>query len=236
MLGDSREQQGDRLGSLQAWFQAVTRAQRAGQWVDQASTPTELLPSVVRAIEQVRVRRRELYFGAYEDLRREHGAPALSPRGSCPLGPPARVGWPADRPAPTATVLLFPRPAQPALSGSVHAAVGRDRAGGLPGDPRRSHRTVARGSATVRGLHSRAAGRSRGELPRRRRPGVGGVLLLPPWRALRRQPCALPNDEPGPRIDRALPYRRARTGNLLLDPANPARTCWRITASRTSAS
>jgi aspartate beta-hydroxylase len=78
MLGDSREQQGDRLGSLQAWFQAVTRAQRAGQWVDQASTPTELLPSVVRAIEQVRVRRRELYFGAYEDLRREHGAPALS--------------------------------------------------------------------------------------------------------------------------------------------------------------
>ena len=76
-LGDQREQQGDRLGALRAWFRAVTSAQLSGLWIDAASTPAALLDSVVHAIEQVRLRRRELYFGAYEDLRREFGGPAL---------------------------------------------------------------------------------------------------------------------------------------------------------------
>ena len=77
-LGDLREQRGDRLAALQAWFRAVTSAQLAGQWLDSASTPSELLDSVLRAIEQVRLRRRELYFGAYEDLRQAFGAAALA--------------------------------------------------------------------------------------------------------------------------------------------------------------
>lgn len=77
-LGDLLERQGDRLRALQAWFEAVTRAQSKGQWIDQGTTPTDLLDSVVRAIEQIRVRRRELYFGSYEDLRRRHGAETLA--------------------------------------------------------------------------------------------------------------------------------------------------------------
>lgn len=77
-LGELRANQGDRLGALQAWFQAVTRAQRAGQWLDSATTPSDQLDAVVHAIEQVRSRRRELYFGAYADLRRSHGADALA--------------------------------------------------------------------------------------------------------------------------------------------------------------
>lgn len=76
-LGLQREQQGQSLKALQAWFQAVTRAQQAHQWIDEASTPSEWMDLILHAIEQVRRRRRELYFGSYEALRLEHGAQAL---------------------------------------------------------------------------------------------------------------------------------------------------------------
>jgi len=76
-LGDLSETQGNRLRALQGWFEAITRAQISGRWTDQSTTPTELLDSVVNAIEQVRGRRRELYFGSYEDLRRQHGTKPL---------------------------------------------------------------------------------------------------------------------------------------------------------------
>ena len=78
LLGQLREASGDASGALKAWFQAVTRAQRAGQWTSEATTPTQILEAVVRAIEQVRLRRRELFFGAYDLLLQQHGAVALS--------------------------------------------------------------------------------------------------------------------------------------------------------------
>jgi aspartyl/asparaginyl beta-hydroxylase (cupin superfamily) len=76
-LGDLLEQRGDKLPALLARFEAVTRAQFNGQWVDQSTTPPELLNPVMRAIAQVRDQRREIYFGSYDDLRKQHGAAAL---------------------------------------------------------------------------------------------------------------------------------------------------------------
>jgi len=76
-LGDLLEARGDRLPALLAWFEAITRAQSQGRWVDQSTTPAELLDSVVKAIDQVRARRREIYFGSYDNLRKQHGAQAL---------------------------------------------------------------------------------------------------------------------------------------------------------------
>jgi aspartate beta-hydroxylase len=76
-LGDMRAQDGQRLPALLAWFEAVTRAQVQGQWLDASSTPASALDSVVNAIKQVRSRRREIYFGSYEFLRVQHGAAAL---------------------------------------------------------------------------------------------------------------------------------------------------------------
>lgn len=78
LLGQVRERLGDSDGALKAWYQAVTRAQRAGQWANEATTPPELLDAVLHAIERVRRGRRELFFGAYDALRQQHGAAALA--------------------------------------------------------------------------------------------------------------------------------------------------------------
>lgn len=77
LLGEIRDSSGDSSGALKAWYQAVIRAQRAGQWHDEESTPTQLLPFVVKAIERVRQGHRELFFGTLDKLRREHGNLAL---------------------------------------------------------------------------------------------------------------------------------------------------------------
>ena len=77
LLGDARDAAGDSYGALKAWYQAVTRAQRAGQWLDERGTPPALLDSVVNAIEKVRLGRRELLFGALDQLRNEYGGRAL---------------------------------------------------------------------------------------------------------------------------------------------------------------
>lgn len=78
LLGQLREASGDSSGALKALYQAVTRAQRAGQWKDVESTPPEIFDGVVAAIERVRDGRRELFLGAYDELRRQHGATALA--------------------------------------------------------------------------------------------------------------------------------------------------------------
>lgn len=77
LLGRVRESRGDAAGALKAWYQAVSRAQRAGEWVDEASTPPALLPAVMNAIDALRRGQRELFFGAFEDLKRKYGADAL---------------------------------------------------------------------------------------------------------------------------------------------------------------
>lgn len=73
LLGEVRETEGDARGALKAWYQAVTRAQRAGHWHDQVGTPPHMLDAVIHAIRVVREGRRELFFGAYDDLRQRFG-------------------------------------------------------------------------------------------------------------------------------------------------------------------
>jgi aspartyl/asparaginyl beta-hydroxylase (cupin superfamily) len=77
-LGFLRQRDGQSLQSLQAWFQAVSRARLARQWIDPSSTPPAWADQVLYAIEQVKRRRREPYFGSYETLRQQHGAQPLA--------------------------------------------------------------------------------------------------------------------------------------------------------------
>jgi aspartate beta-hydroxylase len=77
LLGQLRASLDDQSGALKAWYQAVTRAQRAGQWTGPDTTPVHLLDAVVNAIERVRTGHRELFFGAFDDLRRQYGAGEL---------------------------------------------------------------------------------------------------------------------------------------------------------------
>jgi len=77
LLGQIRESLDDDFGALKAWYQAVTRAQRAGEWLDAATTPPSLVDVVAHAIERVHVGRRALLFGAFEGLRQEYGASEL---------------------------------------------------------------------------------------------------------------------------------------------------------------
>ncbi len=77
MMGQVCDVLGDAGGALRAFHQAVMRAQRAGRWCDEASTPPEILDTVLQAIEQVRRGRRELCFGSYDCVRQQHGSAAL---------------------------------------------------------------------------------------------------------------------------------------------------------------
>lgn len=76
-LGRARELAGDEGAALAAYFQAVTRAQRAGQWVDAGTTPPELLGTVVHAIDRVRSGRGELLRRSYDTVREACGAQEL---------------------------------------------------------------------------------------------------------------------------------------------------------------
>jgi len=73
LLWQMRSANGDAGAALQAAYQAVTRAQRAGHWKDAQTTPPHLLDAVAKAIEAVRVGRRELFYGSFDDLRRQYG-------------------------------------------------------------------------------------------------------------------------------------------------------------------
>ena len=77
LLGEVREVEGDSQGALEAWYQAVTRAQRAGFWTSQDTTPPHRLDAVVHAIATVRDGRRALFFGAYDEVRQRHGSAGL---------------------------------------------------------------------------------------------------------------------------------------------------------------
>jgi aspartate beta-hydroxylase len=78
LLGQLQDSAGDRLDALKAWYQAITRAQRAGSWKDQETTPLHLLDAVVDAIAAVRQGRRELFFAVLDSARRQFGAEALT--------------------------------------------------------------------------------------------------------------------------------------------------------------
>lgn len=72
------DRMGDKARGLKAAYQAVTRAQRAGLWVDEASTPQDLLRPVLAAVERVRLGRRELFMESFATLREQHGNAELA--------------------------------------------------------------------------------------------------------------------------------------------------------------
>jgi len=78
LLGQLRDSTGDRAGALKAWYQAITRAQRAGFWKDRETTPVHLLDAVIDAIAAVRQGRRELFFAVLDTARQQFGAKAVT--------------------------------------------------------------------------------------------------------------------------------------------------------------
>lgn len=78
LLGRLRNARGESTAALTAWFQALTRATRAGQWIDERTTPAELADPIHEALTQVRARRGELFRSTFAGLVREHGASALA--------------------------------------------------------------------------------------------------------------------------------------------------------------
>jgi aspartate beta-hydroxylase len=77
VLGHLRETAGDNHGALRAWYQAVTRAQQAGLWLNHSSTDPSIVDVVMRSIEKLRQGRREALFQSFESVRVLHGSPAL---------------------------------------------------------------------------------------------------------------------------------------------------------------
>lgn len=77
MLGQVFEVLDDLPNALRSFNQAVLQAQRQGHWLDEATTPPEMLDTVTHAIAQVRVGRRALYFSSYDSVRELHGSAAL---------------------------------------------------------------------------------------------------------------------------------------------------------------
>lgn len=78
LLVDMRDALGDSSGALRACYEAVTRAQRKGYWLDEQTTPQPLLDRVVDAIERVRVGKRQIYSDSYQRLRQTFGAKELA--------------------------------------------------------------------------------------------------------------------------------------------------------------
>jgi aspartate beta-hydroxylase len=76
-LGQLLDAKGNRAGALQAWFKAVIGAQRAGQWIDERTTESQIIDQVIAAIEQVRVGRKELLYSSYQDLRLRYSSKEL---------------------------------------------------------------------------------------------------------------------------------------------------------------
>lgn len=77
LLAQLRAAAGDADGSRWACFEAVTRARRGGQWLDEATTPEALRPLVFAAFERLERERRALYRSSYAELRASHGDAAV---------------------------------------------------------------------------------------------------------------------------------------------------------------
>jgi aspartate beta-hydroxylase len=77
LLSQVRDLMGDRAGANKALFQAIRRAQKKGEWVDQGSTPPALLETVLKGVERVRLWRQEVLAQSFESIRAEHGSDEL---------------------------------------------------------------------------------------------------------------------------------------------------------------
>ena len=78
LLGQVRDSISDSSGALTAWYQAVSRAQRAGKWLGEDTTPPELLGPVTNAIAQVHAGRRRLILGSLDEVEQQFGRQTLT--------------------------------------------------------------------------------------------------------------------------------------------------------------
>ena len=77
MLGQLHDAAGAHAAGLRAAFEGVTRARQRGQWLDEQSTPPQLLDAVLSATARIRDERRELFLRSYDEVRETFGATAL---------------------------------------------------------------------------------------------------------------------------------------------------------------
>lgn len=64
----------DPVSATRGRFQAITRAQKRGRWVDESTTEPQFQDLVRRSIDSLRVARREYLGNSFDSVRREHGA------------------------------------------------------------------------------------------------------------------------------------------------------------------
>ena len=78
LLGEIREASGDGHGALRAWYQAITRAQAAGIWLNRDTTDPVIVDAVMRNIERLRKGRREYLFDSFQNVRDAFGTLAVA--------------------------------------------------------------------------------------------------------------------------------------------------------------
>lgn len=77
MLGFARHASGLRDGALRAWFNAVEQAQSSGRWLNRATTPEELLPWVLEAMEALKTGRRAMLEDILAPIEKATGSGEL---------------------------------------------------------------------------------------------------------------------------------------------------------------
>ena len=77
MLGHVKQLSGQRLLALKAWFQAVNLAQGQGRWLNQETTPPQLLDSVLSAMRSLAEGRQRLLQDSLQSVREQAGTAAL---------------------------------------------------------------------------------------------------------------------------------------------------------------
>jgi aspartate beta-hydroxylase len=77
LMGQMLDDTGRGDAALMARFEAISRAQAAGQWLDPAATPAAVSGLVGAAVATLRERRRDVFMSMIEPLRQEHGDAAL---------------------------------------------------------------------------------------------------------------------------------------------------------------
>lgn len=76
-MAEFKDSSGDLVGAARARYQAITRSQNAGRWLDARSTEPQLLGLVRHSVERLREARREHLLQSFEAVRREHGPNAV---------------------------------------------------------------------------------------------------------------------------------------------------------------
>lgn len=77
LLADCLDLLADRLGASKARYQAVTRAQKSGQWTDESNTHPAILQKVLATVATLRQERREHLMQSFDSVRREFGRAAV---------------------------------------------------------------------------------------------------------------------------------------------------------------